>query len=157
MKLLRSIMILGAALPYPSYASDMYFKDGDSFILPSGVEVRLHGIDAAEYDQICYRRSLPYQCGLEGRAAFIEILGGRIPKCKTLYLDKDNRKVSRCEIDGQDLGYLMVRSGYALDYEYFSKGYYADAQNMARNENKGLWSGQFIEPWVWRRQKRKKR
>ena len=44
----------------------------------------------------------------------------------------------------------MVREGWALNYERYSKGAYIADQQEARSRRAGLWQGQFIPPWQWR-------
>ncbi len=134
-----------------AYAGALKIKDGDSFVLPSGEEVRLWGIDAPELYQVCIRASLPYPCGEDAQLKLIEIVGHDKITCRRKTAGKFGRSISRCFVRGVDLGSMMVRSGYALDYYYFSGGYYHAEQDAARNENKGLWSGRFEKPWIWRR------
>ncbi len=145
------ILLAASCLSLPACADKLKIKDGDSFILPSGEEVRLWGIDAPEFYQVCMRNALPYSCGEDAQLKLIEIIGREKVSCQKQATDKYGRSISRCFVRGADLGSLMVRSGHALDYDYFSNGYYHAQQNAARNENKGLWSGQFEKPWVWRR------
>jgi endonuclease YncB( thermonuclease family) len=52
-------------------------KDGDSFVF-GGQDIRLWGIDAPEYDQICQRSGRDYDCGRAARdylAALADPLG----------------------------------------------------------------------------------
>ena len=41
----------------------------------------------------------------------------------------------------------------ALAYRYYSLDYIAD-ETLARRDRVGLWRGEFIRPWHWRRGKR---
>lgn len=150
-RVLVSILLITSSLNLPACAGEFRIKDGDSFILPSGEEVRLWGIDAPEFYQVCMRDTLPYSCGEEARLELIEIIGRDKILCRKKATDKYGRSISRCSVRGNDLGAMMVRSGYALDYDYFSDGYYSKEQNAAQSENKGLWSGQFEKPWIWRK------
>jgi endonuclease YncB( thermonuclease family) len=45
----------------------------------------------------------------------------------------------------------MVWYGWALDYDRYSHGAYADEQLEAEQAQRGLWSGSFVPPWDWRR------
>jgi endonuclease YncB( thermonuclease family) len=38
-----------------------------------------------------------------------------------------------------DVGALMVRAGFAMDYERYSKGFYAAEQDEARRGSLGVW------------------
>ena len=58
---------------------------------------------------------------------------------------------ARCFAAGHDLAGEMVRNGYALDWPRYSKGFYADQEAEARENGRGLWAGEFVKPWDWRR------
>jgi endonuclease YncB( thermonuclease family) len=49
-------------------------------------------------------------------------------------------------VAGQDVGAVMVRQGWALDYERYSGGAYAAEQLEAEQAQRGLWSGSFVPP-----------
>jgi endonuclease YncB( thermonuclease family) len=63
--------------------------------------------------------------------------------------------IAVCLVDGADIGSEMVRQGWALDYERYSGGAYADEQKAAWVERAGLWAGEFVPPWEWRRARRR--
>ncbi len=46
----------------------------------------------------------------------------------------------------------MVEEGWALGYKRYSNGHYAEQQEQAKQEGRGLWAGEFQPPWEWRRQ-----
>ena len=56
--------------------------------------------------------------------------------------------------DGQDVGGAMVEAELPLAYRRYGGAMY-DAQERAANAGKsGLWAGEFIPPWEWRRKGR---
>jgi len=59
--------------------------------------------------------------------------------------------VALCQVGGEDLARLMVSAGWAVDYKFFSKGYYTAAEADARTGRRGLWSGEFQQPQAWRK------
>ena len=123
--------------------------DGDT--LKIGAEtIRLWGIDAPEGGQTCERADASYDCGAEARAALSRLVSGRAVRCEARYEDRYGRTVARCFTGGVDLGGEMVRQGWALDYERYSKGRYRQDQAEAKDEGRGLWSGTFEPPWEWR-------
>ena len=63
----------------------------------------------------------------------------------------ETRTVARCFVGERDLGRLMVRNGWAIDYEYFSGGFYQDTQAKAHEDKAGLWAGTFKTPREWRK------
>ena len=59
--------------------------------------------------------------------------------------------MATCAVDGADLGGLMIRAGWALDYARYSGGHYADGERTARAAGAGIWATDCIAPWSWRR------
>ena len=47
----------------------------------------------------------------------------------------------------------MVKNGWALAYVKYSKKYLKE-QRYAKEKGLGIWKGQFVAPWDWRRGKR---
>jgi endonuclease YncB( thermonuclease family) len=47
----------------------------------------------------------------------------------------------------------MVKSGMAVAYLKYSRRY-EEEQNIAKRTKAGMWSGEFLEPEVWRRENR---
>jgi len=64
---------------------------------------------------------------------------------------KETRTVARCFTGDLDVGREMVRAGWAIDYRYFSKGFYAEAEKHAREQKNGVWEGRFQQPRNWRK------
>ena len=44
----------------------------------------------------------------------------------------------------------MVRQGWALAYRRYSKDY-VDEEAAARQARVGMWRGEFVPPWEWRK------
>lgn len=148
------ILFLGifTALPFENArAGDFYVIDGDTFFI-KGRTYRLWGIDAPEKDQFCRLESLDYHCGAEARDYLKSlIISGEI-KCEAKPRSKkETRIVALCRVNGEDLAQLMVSAGWAIDYKFFSKGYYARDEKAAREDKRGLWAGDFEPPREWRK------
>ena len=47
----------------------------------------------------------------------------------------------------------MVRNGWAIAYRKYSNVYVAD-ETFAKENKLGIWVGNFIEPYKWRKEKR---
>lgn len=60
-----------------------------------------------------------------------------------------NRRI--CQVNGKDIGREMVKSGWALDYKHFSKGKYSSEERAARENRRGIWAGEFENPYQWRK------
>lgn len=126
--------------------------DGDTLDI-QGNRIRIHGIDTPESRQTCLRGSITWLCGQEASALLRELTKNTQTKCERIDTDRYNRIVGKCFADGKDVGEEMVRSGMALAYRQYSKDY-VSVEAAAKAASKGLWSGQFIAPWDWRRGKR---
>jgi endonuclease YncB( thermonuclease family) len=44
----------------------------------------------------------------------------------------------------------MVEEGWAIAYRYYSNDYIFE-EEIAKKNKKGIWQGNFIEPYVWRK------
>ena len=62
---------------------------------------------------------------------------------------------SICFVGSRDLNAEMVRQGWALAYQKYSTDYVIQ-EKVAQSERTGIWSGQFVSPWDWRRGKRER-
>ncbi|MBR0879485.1 endonuclease YncB(thermonuclease family) [Bradyrhizobium japonicum] len=124
--------------------------DGDTLEI-HGTRIRLWGIDAPESSQLCRGGdSLPYRCGAGAANALAEFIGGQPVSCMRVTLDRYGRTVASCAAGGFDLADWLVRQGLALDWPRYSQGRYTEAQNEARRDEGGIWSGSFVEPWRFR-------
>ncbi len=118
--------------------------DGDSLEI-EGLRIRLVGIDAPELDQICSDGAASYACGDEARTALNRLVAGRVVACLTKRKDRYDRFLSTCTAGDRNLNVAMVESGWAL-----ASGDYRLAEDGARRERRGLWSGTFENPRDWR-------
>ncbi len=57
---------------------------------------------------------------------------------------------ARCTVAGEDIGSWMVQQGLALAYRRFSLDY-VDEEAEAQATRRGIWAGEFVPPWEWRR------
>ena len=67
--------------------------------------------------------------------------------------DRYERIVARCRQGGEDLNAWLVSEGWALAYRRHSTAY-AREKAEARAARRGIWRGEFIPPWEWRRTQR---
>jgi endonuclease YncB( thermonuclease family) len=124
--------------------------DGDTIEI-HGARVRIFGIDAPESDQLCHdARSYQYRCGQKASNALFDFVGHRLVECVEVDRDRYKRAVSVCTVGGTDIADWLVRNGLALDWPQYSKGGYAAAQAEAKREQRGMWAGNFKEPWNYR-------
>lgn len=127
--------------------------DGDS-IMVNGVERRLSGIDAPEYNQVCLDAgNKEYSCGKTSINYLKKIVNNNI-KCKTITTDRYKRKVSTCKVDGLDINKEMVLQGMAVSYNHYDAAY-EEAEEEAKVAKRGVWQGTFMRPELFRALKRK--
>ena len=129
--------------------------DGDTLII-NDIRYRLYGIDAPEIKQKCNdSRGKDYFCGKKAKTFMHSMIVNKNVKCNKKDKDKYQRILAICFVGKKNLNKLMVRSGWALAYTFFSKDYVND-ENYANRNNLGIWNGNFVKPWEWRRKKRLK-
>ena len=130
--------------------------DGDSLEI-AGTRVRLWGIDAPEYSQICVRGGADWKGGKAAIRALRGRVSGRRVSCETLEVDRYDRSVARGEVGGRSLNEWLVHEGWALDYRRYSHGTYAHAQASAKSARRGIWAGDFESPESLRHREPSKR
>ncbi|MHC2371315.1 endonuclease YncB(thermonuclease family) [Bradyrhizobium diazoefficiens] len=124
--------------------------DGDTLEI-RGERVRLWGIDAPESRQLCRGPdSLQYRCGTRAANDVDAFIARRPVTCLRMSLDRYSRTVAICSVEGSDLGEWLVRHGLALDWPRYSTGKYEVAERDAKQAERGMWAGSYVEPWLYR-------
>ena len=126
--------------------------DGDTIVI-HGAKIRLYGIDAPESAQVCQANGKSYRCGTSTTLALTRRIGGRSVSCEERDRDRYGRVVAVCHAGGEDLNGWLVSEGLAIAYRHYSTDYVGQEQ-VAREAARGLWRGEFVEPWQWRKGKR---
>ena len=149
-----ALLVLAIALP--AQAADITGRasviDGDTIDI-HGQRIRLHGIDAPESAQLCFRKDEPWPCGRRAAFALSDRIGNLTVTCDATDRDRYERIVAVCFAGGENLNAWMVRHGWALAYRRYSLDY-VDDEDAARKNGAGLWAGTFTPPWDWRRGER---
>jgi len=122
--------------------------DGDSLHVGTH-EVRLFGIDAPEYHQTCKRGGQSWACGAEAASRLAGLVNGKAVSCEPVDTDEYGRSVARCRVGNLDLNRTMVGWGYAIAYRHYSLDY-VSAEESAKANKRGLWSGTFEMPSQYR-------
>jgi len=126
--------------------------DGDTLQV-AGEKVRLHGIDAPESRQSCTVAGVGYDCGQSAKRTLTGATAGKVITCTGDKRDRYGRLIAVCHAGDTDLNALMVRDGWALAYRRYGKDYIPE-ETEARSSGSGMWRGQFVEPWEWRKSRR---
>ncbi len=123
--------------------------DGDT-IEVEGTRIRLEGIDAPETGQRCARRMLGnWACGAAATEALSRLVEGKRVECTPRGVDKYNRMLGVCFVDGRDVNAWMVRKGLAWAFVRYSQAYVAE-ERAARAEHIGIWQADTETAWDYR-------
>lgn len=129
-------------------SAEVVVVDGDS--LKSGEQnIRLDGIDAPEYKQICFdKEGREYFCGKEALQYLENMVKGKDVYCKCLaQKDKYKRDICECFADGVSVNEEMVASGWAITYRDKT---YISQENTAKLNKLGIWQGKYMRPAIYR-------
>ena len=127
-------------------------RDGDTLTM-MGKDIRLYGIDAPEYKQICQNNAgKKWACGDVARQKLVQIIGDAEVACKAKATDKYNRIIATCSTPTvPDIALALVEAGFAANGVDGGEGPYAVSESLAQVEKMGVWSGPFTNPADWRR------
>ena len=126
--------------------------DGDTLEV-RGTRVRLYGIDAPEHAQRCRSGGRLWSCGRAATRALSSRIGQNAVSCKIRDQDRYGRSIAVCRTRGEDVNAWMVTEGWAFAYRKYSRRYVAE-EMAARTARRGVWQGDVVAPWDWRRGKR---
>ncbi|MEZ5936835.1 MAG: thermonuclease family protein [Hyphomonadaceae bacterium] len=116
-----------------------------------GERIRFDGIDAPESGQRCKDASgALYRCGQQAANALDTLIGDNQVSCRPKGRDRYDRMLAQCFVRGQDINRWLVARGHALAYRQYSMEY-VPYEITARDEKAGMWAGDFVAPWDWRR------
>ncbi len=144
------VSILGGNVFAADITGPARVVDGDTIWIGK-TKIRLHGIDAPESKQTCQdANGGEYRCGEMATFALAEIIETHWITCKGETRDRYKRRIAVCYAGPYDVNAEMVKRGWALAYRKYSKDY-VDVEKMARDTRVGMWQGEFMKPWEWRR------
>lgn len=144
----RALTLALLLLCFPVLADSLRVVDGDTLVL-DGERIRLEGIDAPEKTQSCYRDGIAYPCGLRAKEALERLVRG-LEMCQEIGRDRYGRVLGTCYAGGVNINAALVSSGWALAYRRYSTAYVGEEEE-ARENRRGMWAGEFMEPWEWRK------
>lgn len=133
------------------YGQIVHISDGDTLTLQTNqgqkLKIRLYAIDAPEKAQ-------PY--GPQATGILRNLVGNMFVMVYVEDVDRYGRIVGRVFYDRQDINAEMIRLGAAWHYKFYDKSgeyqRYADLEEYARNNRKGLWNRDNpLPPWEYRK------
>jgi len=123
--------------------------DGDTIIVQD-TRVRLTGIDAPESKQAHGKASTRY---------LSKLINGNVVTIEGDKTDRYGRLLGKVVYQGKDVNLQMVQEGHAWWYRRYKRTQstsdqraYAQAENTARSGRMGLWGGNPVAPWEFRRE-----
>lgn len=127
--------------------------DGDTIEIHNQ-RLRLAGIDAPESKQLCLDATgLKYKCGQMAALSLQNKIGRRPVFCKIESKDRYKRSIATCYQNQTNLNKWLVVSGLAMAYRRYSPLYIKD-EEFAKRELLGIWEGDFVAPWDYRKRKK---
>ena len=148
--------VLAFAFAAPSAAQTVTGRasvtDGDTLEIRD-VDIRLHEIDGPESAQTCIAGGQRWPCGRRSAHALAAKIDRGTVRCAGHDRDRYGRLIAVCYAGGTDLNAWLVRNGWALAYRRYARDYVPE-ERQAEADDAGVWRGQFVPPWDWRRGER---
>ena len=123
--------------------------DGDTIHIGNN-KIRLHGIDAPEQKQTCSFEGNEWNCGQDATFFLSNLINRKSVNCRVEDIDKYKRLVAVCFINNININQLMIISGWAIAYRYYSKDFIKE-EEIAKKNKVGIWQGTFEEPYIYRK------
>lgn len=114
------------------------------------IKVRLYGVDAPEKDQ---------DFGYESKKALMNYVSNKMIEIDIKSKDRYGRSVGILYVDGRNINEELLRDGYVWYYEQYDKNNERSRllQENAMKNKLGLFAKKgYVEPWNFRKQKKKK-
>ena len=147
---LVSFFILSISVAVADVTGKSRVIDGDTIWI-GDTKIRLHGIDAPEMKQTCRTSKGKEQlCGRLAKQALEKLVRDQDVTCKGDKRDRYKRLIAVCYVGPFNINEQMVTEGWALAYRKYSKDY-VRAETLAKSRREGMWRGEFVPPWEWRR------
>ena len=136
-----------------SYAKTIIGKsrviDGDTIYIKNN-KIRLHGIDTPESKQTCTINFQDWYCGKQSSKELKKLINNQDVQCLINDIDIYNRYVAICSVNKININQWMVKNGWSIAYRYYSMDY-INEEKFARENKLGIWKGEFIEPYLYRK------
>jgi endonuclease YncB( thermonuclease family) len=116
--------------------------------------IRLVGVDAPESGQKCKdANGALVRCGSTAANALDAWINRNPVTCISEGKDRYQRVLGKCSVRGTSVQDWLVRNGHAVAYLEYSTEF-VPAELAAREAKAGIWAGEFVMPWDWRKGQR---
>ncbi len=124
--------------------------DGDTIKIGHR-QIKLAGIDAMERSQTCHRGGTEWHCGEDAKAWLEHFIAKSNVRCIRTGAENFGPVIANCyNASNIPLAWAMVHWGFAIDDRMYPPDF-ERSQRDAMAGKRGIWSGDFIKPVVWRR------
>ena len=124
--------------------------DGDTIEIGHR-QIKLAGIDAMELHQTCHRYGTEWSCGEHAKAWLEHFINQREVRCIRVGAEGFGPIAANCyNAANIPLAWAMVHWGLAIDDRMYLPSF-ARSERAAIAGKRGIWSGDFVKPVVWRR------
>lgn len=114
-------------------------EDGLTIVTATG-RVRIAGLDGPARNAICLdREEKPWACGLQARAALVNLIRGRPVTCRRTPPEPGEVASATCSVAGRDVAQALVREGFARPAG--PPGQLGQPLALAQAGTQGLWDG----------------
>lgn len=124
--------------------------DGDTLIVGEQ-RIRLEGIDAPESGQTCGRKWVgTWACGSAATEHLAKLIESGPVRCVSKGQDRYGRTLGVCYAGEVEINADLVRRGLAWAFLKYSQSY-VEAEDEARALRAGIWQGDAVPAWEYRR------
>ncbi|MBE1298147.1 thermonuclease family protein [Phycobacter azelaicus] len=125
---------------------DFRVIDGDSLAV-GNYNIRLLDIDAPRTSQRCTTaQGIYWDCGAEARQRMRDLVESAASvECYSSEQDVYGRHLATCDVDGVDVGAMLVEEGLA--WPHLNQGRYVPEASSAQAHSRGIWQADNIAPW----------
>ncbi|MBR2656326.1 MAG: thermonuclease family protein [Loktanella sp.] len=148
LKIMTLLALMLASAAHANPAGTIRVIDADTIDV-GGDRVRLFGLDAPEIGQPCVLGGQTIDCGRWVSDLVKARFEGRNARCTTRDIDRYGRQVATCDVDGVDMGSVIVTEGWAIAYRRYSEIYDLD-EKAAAVAGRGLWAAAMDDPEAYR-------
>ncbi|TCQ74740.1 endonuclease YncB(thermonuclease family) [Ochrobactrum sp. BH3] len=148
-------IISGKAQVYDGDTFDLVYQAPIAKRYRQYARIRLDGVDACESRQSATFNKIKWPCGAVATAWLVAKTMGKEVTCYPSRIDKYGRYLAKCSVDGIDLGRSGLNEGMLIVYRHrngVNDQEYERAEASAKSAKRGLWSGEFEDPYQFRRQ-----